>query len=103
MPHRPPPSLALSLALGLAACGAPPAADFEPSEQARRAPPPQLAPTATFDAALARAAPDAQRIEGDAETLAARGEALRARAAALAAPVVDPALRPRLAPADDAR
>ncbi len=69
------------------------------SEADRAAPPPHLGETAAFDAALAAAEPDAERLGADAATLAARAAALRARAAALAAPVVDPAARARLAPA----
>ena len=102
-PHRPRRSVAIGLALGLAACGAPPEADFAPSERARSAPPPRLAETANFAAALARAGPDAERIETEAAALAARAEALGARAEALSGPVIDPAARARLAPAGGRR
>ena len=57
------------------------------SEAARAAPPPRLGETAEFDAALARADPDARRLETDAADLAARATALRARAAAMGAPI----------------
>ena len=53
------------------------------SEAAREAPPPRLGETAAFDAALARADPDARRLEAGSAELAARAAALRARAAAL--------------------
>jgi hypothetical protein len=86
----------LALTAALAACEAPRDADFVPSEAARTAPPPRLAETAQFDAALASAAPDAERLESDAAALAARATALRARAAALSTPVVEPAARGRL-------
>ena len=69
------------------------------SEAARTGPPPRLGETAAFDAALASADPDARRLEAGAAALADRAAALRARAAALQAPVVDPAVRPRLEPA----
>jgi hypothetical protein len=87
----------------LAAC-APEAAEVATSEAARDAPPPKLAPTAAFDAALAAAQPDADRLGAGAETLAARAAALRARAAGLAGPVVDPDTQARLeaAPRADA-
>jgi hypothetical protein len=84
------------LALALAACGPPEEAVGPLSEAAQAAPPPRLAETARFDAALAAAAPDAERLEAGAAGLAARAEALRARAAALGAPVVDEGRRPRL-------
>jgi hypothetical protein len=95
MPDRRPP-LALVFGLVLAACGAPDAADVPVSEAALAAPPPRLGETAKFDAALARADPDARRLETDAADLSARATALRARAAAMGAPIIDPAVRPRL-------
>ena len=95
MPDRRPP-LALVLGLALAACGAPDAAVVPVSEAALAAPPPRLGETAEFDAALARADPDARRLETDAADLSARATALRARAAAMGAPIIDPAVRPRL-------
>jgi hypothetical protein len=88
--------LAAAIWAACAAACAPPEARVPVSEQARDAPPPRLAETALFDAALAGAAPDAERLGADADALAARAEALRARAAALDAPVLDPADRPRL-------
>ena len=84
------------LLVALAACATPDDANFVPSERARAAPPPRLAPTATFDAALVRAGPDAARIEAESAALAARAEALAARAEALSAPVVGPDARSRL-------
>jgi hypothetical protein len=92
---------ALVLVLALAACEAPPAADFVPTEAARTAPPPLLAPTADFDDALAGAAPAAQQLEDRTAVLAARAAALRARAATLDAPVVTPDARPRLETAEE--
>jgi hypothetical protein len=86
----------ICLALLIGGCGTPEAARVAPSAAARTGPPPRLVPTAEFDAALAAAAPDAARLEAARAALAARAEALRARAAALSAPVVDPAIRPRL-------
>jgi hypothetical protein len=85
----------LAVLLALAAC-APQEARVAISDEARDAPPPLLAETARFDAALASATPDAERLQADADDLAARAEALRARAAGLDAPVLDPAVRPRL-------
>jgi hypothetical protein len=87
---------AICVALLVAGCGTPEAARVAPTPAARTGPPPRLVPTAEFDAALAGAAPDAARLEEAGAALAARAEALRARAAALSAPVVDPAMRPRL-------
>ena len=80
----------------LVACGAPNEALVPTSAEARAAPPPRLAETARFDAALAGAGPDAERLGAGATALAARAEALHARAGALAGPVVDPRVRPRL-------
>ena len=86
-----------ALALALAACAPPEIASLPISEAARTAPPPRLGETASFDAALARADPDAERLAGDAAGLAARASALRERAAALAeAPVLDPEAGARL-------
>jgi hypothetical protein len=88
---------AAALALALAACAPPEVASLPISEAARAAPPPRLGETASFDAALARAEPDAERLAGDAAGLAARAAALRERAAALAgAPVVAPETGARL-------
>ena len=84
------------LALALAGCAPPEVASLPISEAARTAPPPRLGETASFDAALGRAEPDAERLAGDAAALAARAEALRARAAALARPVVEPEAAARL-------
>jgi hypothetical protein len=86
-----------TLALALFACAPPEVASLPISEAARTAPPPRLGETASFDAALARAEPDAERLAGDAAGLAARAAALRRRAAALAgAPVVAPEAGARL-------
>ena len=92
----PPATAGLLVMAALLACGPPREAVAPVSDAARTAPPPRLGPTAQFDAALASAAPDAERLEAGAAALAARAEALRARAAGLSAPVVDPAARPRL-------
>jgi len=93
---RIPPVPPLAALLVLVACGAPREALVPTSEEARAAPPPHLAETARFDAALAGASPDAERLGADATALAARADALHARAGALAGPVVDPQVRPRL-------
>ena len=82
--------------LALAACAAPRDADFVPSEASRAAPPPRLAETARFDAALAAAGPDTERLAEGADALAGRAAALRSRAAALSAPVLEPGARSRL-------
>jgi hypothetical protein len=86
----------VAAALAVLSCGPPEATVGAMSEAARRAPPPRLGETAAFDAALARADPDARRLQAGAAELAERGAALRARAAALGAPVVGPDARPRL-------
>jgi hypothetical protein len=88
--------LPLLFVLAATAACAPSEALVPISDSARAAPPPRLAETARFDAALAGAGPDAERLQADADTLAARAAALRARAAALQAPVIDPGVRPRL-------
>lgn len=91
------PALSSLAALVLfAGCGAPEEALVPISEDARAAPPPRLVETARFDDVRAAAGPDAERLRTDAATLAARAEALRARAAGLSGPIVDPAVRPRL-------
>jgi hypothetical protein len=82
--------------VALAGCEAPADAAFEPSAAARSAPPPQLAETAGFDAALERAGPDAAEMEAASAALAARAAALRERAEALSAPVIAPDARGRL-------
>ena len=79
-----------------AGCTLPPGAANPPSEAALTAPPPRLAETAQFDAALAGAGPDAERLAAGADALAARAEALRARAAALEGPVLPQPDRARL-------
>jgi hypothetical protein len=88
------PSLA-ALAL-LAGCGAPEEALVPISDEARAAQPPRLLPTARFDDATASAGPDAERLGDEAASLSARAEALRRRSDALAGPLIDPAVRPRL-------
>jgi len=88
--------LFLAAVLGPAGCAPPPDADPAVSEAARSAPPPLLAETAQFDSAVARAAPDAERLEAGAAALSARAEALRARAAALGDPVLPADARGRL-------
>jgi hypothetical protein len=87
----------------LAACAAPEAARVPISESARAAPPPRLAETARFDAALASAAPDAERLAGNAATLAARAAALRSRAAGLSTEVIPTDARGRLEAAVERR
>ncbi|HET9067719.1 MAG TPA: hypothetical protein VFN28_03670 [Amaricoccus sp.] len=89
----------LLLLFAAAACGPAEEVVGRPTDAARNAPPPRLGETAAFDAALASAAPDAERLGAERDALAARAAALRARAAALAGPVVDPAKRQRLEPA----
>ncbi len=89
-------ALPVSLGLALLAACAPREAEIPMSEAARAAPPPRLDETAAFDAALAQAQPDAERLGAGATDLAARAAALRARADALSAPVVDPDTRSRL-------
>lgn len=84
-----------------AACGVPGDADIAPSDYARSAPNPTLLPDETFRAAAAEAAPVVARIDAETAALAARAEALQARATALGGPVVDPAVRPRLIDAAD--
>ena len=83
-----PTACLLSVLAMAAACTPPEVASVPISEAARTAPPPRLAPTASFDAALAGAAPDARALEDQAADLAARAAALRARAAGLAGPVL---------------
>jgi hypothetical protein len=86
-----------ALALALAACAPPEVASLPISEAARTAAPPRLAETASFDAALAGAEPDAERLAGEADALAARAAALRERGTALAGvPVVAPEAGARL-------
>lgn len=80
----------------VAGCAPPPGAEAPLSPAARARPAPTLAPTAAFDAPLAAAGPDARRLDEASAALAARAEALRARAAGLGGPVVDPAARERL-------
>ncbi len=87
----------LLCAMLLAGCGLPPGIDAAIPPAARTLPAPDLAPTAAFDAPLAAAAPDAQRLTDANAALAARAAALRARASALDAPVIDAETRARLA------
>ena len=68
--------LCLAAVLALAACGPPQQADVGSPERLRNLARPDLAPTATFDAALAAAEPDADRLDRDADALATRAEAL---------------------------
>ncbi len=90
------PACLLAVAGALMACEPPDAAKVPISESARGAPPPRLEPTASFDAALASAAPEARALEAQAADLTARAAALRARAAALGTPVIDSDDRARL-------
>lgn len=91
-----PPAHLLALVLALGACGPPEDADIPISEGARSAPAPRLGETALFSTALESAAPDTERLEGVAGDLAARAEALRARAAGMEGSVVDDEARARL-------
>jgi hypothetical protein len=93
---RPALALAAALATALAGCDQPDEAAIAPSDFVRAAPNPTLLPDAEFTAALATAAPAVARIEAGATLLAARAEALQARAEGLGAPVIDPADRDRL-------
>jgi len=80
-------------ALLAAGCAPPPGGELPPSAAA---PTPHLVETARFDAALAQATPDAERLQAGSGALAARAETLRARAAALSAPVLPQGDRDRL-------
>jgi hypothetical protein len=73
------PALALAI---LTTCSPPPEAEFETSAREESLPP-ALLPTSSFDAALAAAAPDADRLADESEGLRARAAALRARATEL--------------------
>ena len=86
----------LALAAALAGCDRPDEAAIAPSDYVRSAPNPTLLPDAEFAAVLATAAPAAARIDAEAVLLAARAEALQARADGLRAPVLAPADRIRL-------
>jgi hypothetical protein len=94
------PACLSALAAALMACDPPGAANVPPTEAARTAPPPRLEPTASFDAALASAGPASQALEAQAAELADRAAGLRARAATLGAPVIDPDTRDRLEAAE---
>ena len=83
-------------ALLAAGCAPPPGGELPPSAAAVAAPTPHLVETARFDAALAQATPDAERLQAGSGALAARAETLRARAAALSAPVLPQGDRDRL-------
>lgn len=85
-----------SAVFALAACDVPPGAVAPISPEAAQAATPELIETARFDAALAKAEPDAERLGADRDALAARAAALRARAAGMGAPVVPPDERTRL-------
>ncbi len=60
------------------------------------APPPELVATDRFFESRATGQRDIARLEAESAALAARAEGLRARAAALDAPVIDDAARDRL-------
>ena len=90
------PAAAQLALLLVAACAPPESVAVQISEEARAAPEPQLGATASFDAALASAGPDVERLDAASAGLAERATALRARAAALGAPVIDPGTRERL-------
>lgn len=96
--RRPPPrSLAVALAVALAACAPPPEAEYALSERARAAPPPKLAPTELFAAPLETGVEAVERLGPESEALAARAASLRERGAALSRTgVLDPDRRTRL-------
>ncbi len=89
--------LALALVAGLGAlagCDAPEAARTAAGPD--DAPPPQLVATDRFFESRAKGLRDVARLEDESAALAARAALLRARAAALDAPVIDDAARDRL-------
>lgn len=94
----------LTFALGaiLMGCDAPREAMVPITLEAAARGTPHLVETAQFASVLDDAAPAAARLSDQRDTLAAQAEALRARAAALNAPVLDPATRTRLITAQDA-
>jgi hypothetical protein len=89
--------------LGLVSgCAGPEGAQFAPSPEAAIGPRPALGPTAPFRGELAAAGPAVERLAAGGEALGARAEAVQARAAGLAGPVVDPARRERMVAAAEA-
>lgn len=85
----------------LTGCEAPPEAQFPISERAAALPRPELGETARFGRIAADSAATAQSIDADRATLAARAEALRARAAELSGPIIEDEARDRLRTARD--
>lgn len=83
-------------ALALAGCEAPAQARLPISAQAAARPMPELVETARFERVAETSGAAAQDLDAGRADLAARAEALRATAAGLAAPVIDPATRARL-------
>ncbi|MBP7241744.1 hypothetical protein [Amaricoccus sp.] len=91
----------LVAALAIGGC-APEEADAPVSELVRTAPPPRLAPTATFEAPRVEGVAASVRVAGERDALAARAAALRARGAALSVePVLVEDERERLTSAAD--
>ncbi|HLS59365.1 MAG TPA: hypothetical protein VK022_07035 [Paracoccaceae bacterium] len=82
--------------LAAGACTEPDAPGLERSAELAAAPAPELGATATLRSAAALASLEAERLQASGADLAARGEALRARAAALSGPVIPPGRRARL-------
>lgn len=97
IPHRAGAvTLAAAAALILAACAAgPPGVAYSPSQAARAAPAPRLLTQAEIAEAAVRAG-TAATPGAEVQTLAARADGLRARAAALSAPVLAGAEAARL-------
>jgi predicted small secreted protein len=101
------PARALALAFGitatlLAGCDTPPEARFDISEAAAARPNPELGETDRFKRVAEASATTADTLGSDRAGLEARAAALRATAAGLSGPVLDPASRARLTSARDA-
>ncbi len=82
--------------VALVACAPPPEGRFEPTRPVDEAAPAELVPTSRFDGVVADAAPDAERLEAEAQALLERAERLRQETQGLAGPVIDPETRARL-------
>lgn len=80
----------------LAGCAPPPEGRFEPTRPIDDAAPAELVPTSRFDGVVADAAPDAERLEADAQALLERAEKLRRETEGLTGSVIDPETRARL-------
>lgn len=94
---------ALLACIAAGGCVEPDAPGLEPSAELRAAPAPELGATATLRSAAALASLEAERLQATGTGLAARGDALRARAAALRGPVIPPERRARLEAAATSR